>query len=133
VRRSAELHGEVALRGPAAGGAALAGLPTGAEGGGLVEAEARLDLTDPTVRALAARLLHGDLGAAPALANHVADHARLDVRVFATDHDERSGGLSVGGNGYETLDRTDTARLVYAAGRDPGLPWARRIDCVGVA
>ena len=43
-----------------------------------------------------------------------------------------SGGVLLKG-GYEVIEVLRTGRLVAAAGREPGMGWARRIDCVGVA
>jgi hypothetical protein len=126
VRAARGVHGEARL-GPLRSG-----------GGDLVEAEARLDLADPIARALASDLLHPTrtLGAARALAARLADRARVDVRLYETDESssvkehEVALGVKVG---LETEERTRTARLVDAAGREPGLGWARRLDCVGVA
>jgi hypothetical protein len=108
----------------------------GAEGGQLVEAEMRLDLEDPAVRDLADRLVHGDLGAARELRARLADGARIDVRRYATTHDESSKGAQVKlgvAIGGERIKATDTARLVEARGREPGLGWAPRLDCGRVA
>jgi hypothetical protein len=105
-----------------------------AQGGDRLEAEARLDLADPSTRALADALISDpSLAAARALARRIADRARIDVRLYATAHEERRRGASVsfvGKLGIEQVDSTDTARLVAAAGREPGLGWARRLDCV---
>lgn len=107
-------------------------------GGDLVEAEARLDLADPVTRSLARSLLSRSraLPAARALAARLADRARIDVRVFETTRRESVKGASaalIAKGGYEVVEVTRTARLVAAAGREPGMGWARRLDCVGVA
>jgi len=98
--------------------------------GDLREVQARLDLTDPQVRALADRLLGGDAGAARALGAHLARDARIDVRHYATVRDEDSIGGDLLGAGIEHSRLRETARLVAAEGREPGLGWSRRLDCV---
>lgn len=111
-----------------------AGVPSGAAGGGqLLEAEARLDLTDPQARALADRVLAGEPGAVTALAGRVADRARIDVRRYATTREEHEIGGSLLGFGGSRVKTSETARLVAAAGREPGQDWARRLDCVRAA
>jgi hypothetical protein len=118
IRRVADAHGEVGS----------------ARGGGRVEAEARLDLADPRARALFDAFLSGpSVASARALAARLGEQARIDVRVYSVDAEERTGGASVLGVGYRTVDRTETARLVDAFGRDPGRGWSRRLDCVGIA
>lgn len=111
--------------------------PFAAAGGDRVEAEARLDLADPAVRALAGELLRRPSpGVARALVARFADRARLDVRAYATTHDETTKGAALGfvvKAGYEQIRTVDTARLVAAAGREPGLGWSRRLDCVVAA
>jgi hypothetical protein len=114
-------------------------------GGDRVEAEARLDLADPVARGLVHDLLGGvrsaapgrALGAARALAARLAERARIDVRLLATDRsvDVHGGSVTLGlaQLGYEVEDVRQTSRLVDAAGREPGMGWARRLDCVGVA
>jgi Flp pilus assembly pilin Flp len=108
--------------------------PYASAGGDRVEAEARIDLTEPGTRALAGRLLdHPSAATARELAGHLVDRARIDVRTYATTHDERRKGASAGlfGKlGYEEIETLDGARLVSAAGREPGQGWARRLDCV---
>ena len=111
--------------------------PLRSGGGDLAEAEARLDLSDPVTRALAAALLSRRApSAARALGARIAERARIDVRVYETDRTESvkgaSGGVLLKG-GYEVIEVLRTGRLVAAAGREPGMGWARRIDCVGVA
>jgi hypothetical protein len=113
-------------------------------GGDRVEAEARLDLGDPVARGLVDDLLHGvrsgspgrAVAAARALAVRLASRARIDVRLLATDRSvEVHGGsvaLGLAQLGYEVEDVRQTTRLVDAAGREPGMGWARRLDCVGV-
>lgn len=133
VRGARGVHGEARL-GPWRSG-----------GGDMVEVEARLDLLDPVVRALAAELVEGisevDVGralaAARGLAARLAERARVDVRLYETDRSSSVQGAT-GGTfgiraGYEVEKVTRTARLVDAAGREPGMGWARRLDCVGVA
>ena len=105
-----------------------------ATGGDRLEAEARLDLTEPRARALADAFLDRPTPArAAALGRHLAGAARIDVRLYATTHAERSGGPTKLGVGYETFTATDTATLVEAYGREPGLGWSRRLDCLGPA
>jgi hypothetical protein len=102
-------------------------------GGDRAEIEARLDLADDRARALLDASLRGDARAAGSLARHLADHARVDTRLYATTHAESTKGASVSlltRLGAEIVRSTDTARLVAAAGREPGLGWARRFDCV---
>ena len=114
--------------------------PYDARGGSQLELEARLDLTDPTTRALASRLVAGlrsadadGLAAARALAARLAEHARVDLRLLDTDRREKTDGvrLPVGGGEVVTVD--ESARLVAAVGREPGLGWRRRLDCGVVA
>ena len=116
-------------------GAAQLG-PYDAEGGSRLELEARLDLTDPAARALAGRLVRGlrsadgdALAAARALAARVADHARVDLRLLDTERSERTRGVRLGAAGGEVLTVDESARLVAAVGREPGLGWRRRLDC----
>jgi hypothetical protein len=121
VRGSEGIHGEAEL------------VTGGRAGGDLREAEARLDLTDPVARALAGRFMDGDVGAARALAARLADRARVDVRHFATTREEKAVGGSLkalGGLGGEMLTMTETARLVAAEGREPGLGWSRNLECL---
>jgi hypothetical protein len=102
------------------------------DGGDLVEGEARLDLADPRVRALAGRLLGGDADAGSDLAAELRRGARLDARVYATGRDSRTSGgtVAVGGQlGLETTTTTESARLVGAWGREPGAGWTQRLDC----
>jgi hypothetical protein len=124
VRRGADVHGQMRL-GPLAD----------AKGGNRAEVEARLDLTDPRARALATTFLdrarHADpdaLSAAADLGRHLVRNARLDVRLYATTHDERTKGVVI-----ETTTTAETARLLEAYGRDPLTGWSRRHDCLGVA
>ena len=123
VRVARGVHGDVTF-GPLRSG-----------GGDRVEAEARLDLTDPGARALARDLLKPSrgVGAARALAGRLAERARIDVRLYATDRREKSRGAGLGLLGYEVVEVDRTGRLVDAYGREPGMGWVRRIDCVGVA
>ncbi|HEV3002622.1 MAG TPA: hypothetical protein VGW75_17935 [Solirubrobacteraceae bacterium] len=113
-------------------------------GGNLLEIEARLDLVDPEVRARARELVGalGDvaprraLAAARALGARLAERARVDVRLYETDRTSRvrGGTAGMGGElGYEEEEITRTARLLDAWGREPGMGWTRRLDCVGVA
>jgi hypothetical protein len=105
-------------------------------GGDRVEVEARLEL-DAETRSLARDLASPRAAAAArALGRRLASAARVDVRHYATDRDETVKGGSVGllGKlGYEEVRVHETARLVDAAGFEPGLGWSRRLDCVGVA
>ncbi|HEX2086141.1 MAG TPA: hypothetical protein VHF89_10700 [Solirubrobacteraceae bacterium] len=118
--------------------------PLRAGGGDLVEGEARLDLADPVARGHASALLDALRDVAPgravtaarALGERLADRARVDLRLYATTRDVRVSGLTVGflGQlGYEVEDVHATARLVDAIGREPGMGWTRRFDCVGLA
>jgi hypothetical protein len=114
-------------------------------GGDLVEAEVRLDLADPVLRAEVAALLGavGDVApgravaAARSVGARLVDRARVDLRLYDTDRRSSVRGVSAGllgvGGGYEVEEVTQSARLVDAAGREPGLGWARRLDCVGIA
>jgi hypothetical protein len=108
-----------------------------------IDTEARLDLADPTARALASGLLDrlgsldGEaLATARALGERMAATARIDRRRYATTHAERTKGHRLaffGELGAEVVHATDTARLVDAIGYEPGLGWTRRLDCVGPA
>ena len=118
VRGTGGVHGEAKL---ASGGVAV---------GDLREVQARLDLTGPRTRALAARLLDGDLRALRALGEHVRRDARIDVRHYATTRDEDAFGGKALGTGVQRYRLDETARLVAAEGREPGLGWSRRLDCV---
>jgi hypothetical protein len=122
LRGESRVHGARDLGGRASGG------------GDLVELEARLDLTDPVLRSLARSLLSSRaLSAARALGERIADRARIDVRRYETDESEKVKGAalkSLLGAGYEEVERVRTGRLVMAAGREPGMGWARRLDCL---
>jgi hypothetical protein len=114
--------------------------PYALRGGDRAEVEARLDLTDTEARALADRLVRGvgsvsgdALDAAHALAARLAERARLDVRLLATDRAEQTSGATVGLGGklgVEIVRIDESARLVAAAGREPGLGWRKRLDCL---
>ncbi len=113
-------------------GSAQAG-PYAAGGGDRGELEARLDLTDPVAHALGRRLLRGDTDALPELARRVWDQGRIDVRHYRTAEGEGSSegasaavGIKVGA---EVSRSSERAKLVSAAGRDPGMGWSRRLDC----
>ena len=116
--------------------------PYDAEGGSRLELEARLDLADPAARALIDRLIRGlrtadpdALSAARALGLRLRDRARVDLRLLATERSERTRGATAGFGvrlGAEVLTVDESARLVAAVGREPGLGWRRRLDC-GVA
>ena len=131
VRTSRRVHGEAAF-GPFRSG-----------GGDLVEAEVRLDLADPVLRDEVAALVDaiGDVAprraaaAARTVGWRLAERARVDLRLYETDQTSSVRGMTGGilaRFGYEVEETTRTARLVDAAGREPGLGWARRLDCVGV-
>ena len=131
----------VAGSGSIRGDASIHGLDAG--GGDRVEAEARLDLADPVARELLEDLVERAgsadpqaLGAARALGARIADRARIDVRTYATDRTEQVSGGRLGfvaEVGYEEVTALESARLVAAHGREPGLDWARRLDCVASA
>ncbi|HEV2813462.1 MAG TPA: hypothetical protein VGW10_09445 [Solirubrobacteraceae bacterium] len=132
ARLARGIHGELSLPGFRAGG------------GDLVEAEARLDLRDPVTRVLMIEVLDGmtdwaprrTVAAARQLGGRLARDARLDVRLYETDRHSTVKGVRGGFMvmlGYEVEEITRTARLVDAAGREPGMGWSRRIDCVGIA
>jgi hypothetical protein len=132
VRGARGIGGEVRVGGLRAGG------------GDLVEAELRLDLGDPAAGELVGELLDAvaDVapgrvaGAARALGERMAERARVDVRVYETDRRATTTGIGLGvlgGIGYEVEEVERTARLVDAVGREPGLGWARRLDCLGIA
>jgi hypothetical protein len=118
VRGVGGVHGEARM------------LSGGVAAGDLREIQARVDLTDPQVRALADRLLGGDLGAVRAFGEHLAREARIDVRHFALTRDQDSFGGRAGGVGVQHHRLRETARLVAAEGRETGLGWSRRLDCV---
>jgi hypothetical protein len=124
VRRSADVHGQMRL-GPLAD----------AKGGNRAEVGGGIEPTDPRARALATTFLdrarHADpdaLSAAADLGRHLVRNARLDVRLYATTHDERTKGVVI-----ETTTTAETARLLEAYGRDPLTGWSRRHDCLGVS
>lgn len=102
----------------------------GAAAGDLREVSARLDLTDGATRALADRLAGGDAGAVRALAGHLARDARVDVRHYAFSREEDTFGGRMAGFGVSRTRLDETARLVAAEGREPGLGWSRRLDCL---
>jgi len=119
LRLTGDVHGAIKGRG---------------SGGGRVEADVRLDLTDPRARSLATaffdRARDGDaeaLDAAAALGRHLSRHARIDVRRYATTHGERRDGRLLGT--VETVEASETAVLVDAAGYEPGIGWSPRFDC----
>ena len=113
--------------------------PYDAQGGSRLELEARLDLADPQARALTDRLVRGlrsadpgALAAARALGARLRDRARVDLRLLATDRSERTRGATAGLGvrlGAEVVTVDESARLVAAVGREPGLGWRRRMDC----
>jgi hypothetical protein len=112
--------------------------------GGRVEAEARLDLDDPVARGLARTALRAARGADPRralaaarrLGERMVRQARVDLRLFETERDERTrrtGLPLLGGVVRREVEVTEHARLVDAVGYDPGLGWRRRLDCVALA
>ncbi len=129
VRGARGVHGEAAVRARRSGG------------GDLVEVEARLHLADPVVRSEVARLVAaiGDVAprravaSARALGGRLVSGARVDVRRYETDRSASSRDVNLGAARYEEEEIVRTARLVDAAGREPGQGWMRRLDCVGVA
>lgn len=131
VAGATAVHGDAAIR------------EFDASGGDRLEVEARLDLSDPAARALAGDVLDrarsadpAALAAARALAKRMADRARIDVRVYEMDRSERASGgaLALGAEaGFEVVHTTESARLVAAHGREPGLGWSQRLDCVAPA
>jgi hypothetical protein len=132
VRGIRGVHGEAGLG------------PLSSSGGNLLEVEARLDLTDPAVHDHAAALLAALRSVAPGraveaarrLGARLADRARVDLRLYRTDQTSAVKGVTagiLGRLGFEIEELHRTARLVDAAGREPGQGWARRLDCVGIA
>lgn len=104
------------------------------------EVEARLDLTDPSLAAVAEALVRsarerrgGDTAAAlRELVRNVGDEAAIDVRRYETTTSGRPWGVSgafgvKAGVGMQT-SRT-TRRLVGARTRPPGGTWETRLDC----
>jgi hypothetical protein len=118
------LRRTVAVRGDARVG------PYETSGGNLFEVEARLDLADPRARELTDRLLRAEAAALGPLAQHLTTNARIDTRLYKTTHDERTKGAGAWVVSGKVVNVTDTARLVAAVGREPGLGWSRRLDCL---
>ncbi|HWT94185.1 MAG TPA: hypothetical protein VN238_14360 [Solirubrobacteraceae bacterium] len=93
-------------------------------GGGTAQFEARLDLTAPPLDGPARRLLGGDVSALGPLMRELPTAARVDVRFFRDDHEERSSGPNFAGIGLKTTKSTDTSQLTSAYVHRPGTGWA---------
>jgi hypothetical protein len=99
------------------------------------ELGARIDLTDPAVRAAWAAFRHNPTSADAigTLAARLRDGGHLDLRTYAISSESdgaavgAGAGLRLGGEVDHTVDR---ARLLAAATRPPGGLWERRADCV---
>jgi hypothetical protein len=92
-------------------------------GGKRASFEARLDVTQPPLDAVANRLLDGDVSALGPLMRELPTAARVDVRFSREDHEESSSGPNVLGAGYKTTQFTDTSELTAAYVHRPGTGW----------
>lgn len=111
--------------------------------GGRLEADARLDLTDPGnaaaidgfLRAVSRPDGRRDLaGAAERLGERIAQDAQLDARVYEASSTSKEAGGRVrlgGGIGAGVETRDDEAGLLGAWERPPGGQWRERVDCTG--
>jgi hypothetical protein len=125
-----------ALVGGHAGAAAqVAGDDVASAGGTRWEAEARVSLQDPAVRAAlrAWRQAPASIDAVRALGAALRDRARVDVRSYAREESSDEAGGTVGfgpGVGVELSHDREATRLLTAVTRPPGGLWERRLDCV---
>jgi hypothetical protein len=99
------------------------------------ELAARLDLRDPLVRAVWARVRANPASAAAlsALGRTLRDRAHLDARTYRLDSSASGGGAGLGAGiriAGEYDHSVDRARLLAAASRPPAGLWERRLDCV---
>jgi hypothetical protein len=100
------------------------------------EAEARVGLDDPEVRAALDAWRSAPLSdhAVAGLGRALAGRATLDLRRYArsasSDSDGASGSAGVR-VAVELGHDTESTRLVEASTRPPGGLWERRLDCVG--
>jgi hypothetical protein len=102
------------------------------EGGDRVEGEVRLELRDPAARADLLGALAGRPEPAARTARRLVDDARVDVRVYATQREETTGGASIGAGGslgYETAESLERRDLVRAVAREPGQGWGPNLEC----
>jgi hypothetical protein len=109
-----------------------AGAVRGAADGHRDELDAHLDLADAASRALADRVLGGDVGALRPLVDRLWEQARIEHRRYVTRSESESSGASLGAGaraGYEVARSSVSSRLVAASGRDPGGVWGRRLGC----
>lgn len=117
VRNVLDVHGTVRVG------------PGHAKGGNRLEADVRLDLTQPHAGALVRELLeHPTVPRAVVIGRYLLEHGRIDIRLYSTTNATKRRGRVV-----ETVESTQDSRLIEAYGRDPGMAWTRRLDCVGVA
>ena len=120
VRNVLDVHGTVRVG------------PGRATGGNRLEADVRLDLTEPHAAGLMRALLEDPSAPrAVVLGRYLLEHGRIDVRLYATDAKTKRDRRLFGA--LETIEATHDARLLEAYGRDPGMGWTRRLDCVGMA
>lgn len=107
--------------------------PYEGEGGDRLESEVRLELTDRAARADLLGALVGQPGATARTARRFADDARVDLRLYATSHEEStsgvSGSLQFVGAGYDEVSTLERRRLLRAAAREPGQGWGPNLDC----
>jgi Flp pilus assembly pilin Flp len=130
--RAVELSALVGGRAHA--GAQVTGLGEAA-GGTRWEAEARVSLEDPDVRAALAawRRSPASVDAIRGLGGALRDRARLDVRSYARSASADSDGASVSAGvrlGVQVEHERERTELLSASSRPPGGLWEPRLDCV---
>jgi hypothetical protein len=104
-------------------------------GGTRWEAEARVALDDPAVRAALAAWRRSPASAAAVrgLGAALRDRARVDVRSYARRASSDEDGATVGAGlrlGVEVGRERESTRLLSALTRPPGGLWEPRLDCV---
>jgi hypothetical protein len=124
--------------GRAQAGAQVTGVGSVSSGGTRWEAEARVSLEDPGVRAALAawRRSPASVDAIRGLGATLRDRARLDVRSYARSATSDSDGASVSAGvrlGVQLERARESTRLLSASTRPPGGLWEPRLDCVDSA
>ncbi|HEY4280783.1 MAG TPA: hypothetical protein VGM91_21375 [Conexibacter sp.] len=140
VDLAGEASGRATVRGTTSSRSASGNGAGRLAGGGFVEAEATLDLTDPSLKAVAGDVLDAIVerkplelpGRVAALGDQLGQRAQIDLRVYTLDNNAKQfgGSLGLGVKVGGSFQRTaKNMRLVSAQTRLPGLPFLTRDDC----